>query len=161
MALEHKMIEPFAPALSREGVISFGVSAYGYDLRMADEFRVFANYISGDMLDPKRFDETMFVKQRGATAPRQWGTTRLASLIQTLDRRSLDRITGYGTRDYRVRHPVVGRTKGSSRKEAQKAQERRGFPLALSCASLRQYVLTQCGARSIWLRPQAASGAVC
>jgi dCTP deaminase len=67
MALEHKMIEPFAPALSREGVVSYGVSAYGYDLRCADEFRVFANYISGDVLDPKRFDDNMFVKRTGAT----------------------------------------------------------------------------------------------
>ncbi len=67
MALERKMIEPFAPAQAREGVVSFGVSAYGYDLRCADEFRVFANYISGDVLDPKRFDDNMFVKRTGAT----------------------------------------------------------------------------------------------
>jgi len=60
MAREHKMIEPFAEAQAREGIISFGVSAYGYDLRVADEFRVFNNYLRGDILDPKAFDPNMF-----------------------------------------------------------------------------------------------------
>ena len=41
MALEHKMIEPFTDRQMREGVISYGVSSYGYDIRVADEFRIF------------------------------------------------------------------------------------------------------------------------
>jgi len=41
MSLEHKMIEPFTDRQVREGVISYGVSSYGYDIRVADEFRIF------------------------------------------------------------------------------------------------------------------------
>ena len=40
MSLEHKMIEPFTDRQVREGVISYGVSSYGYDIRVADEFRI-------------------------------------------------------------------------------------------------------------------------
>lgn len=65
MAQEHKMIEPFADRQVRDGVISYGVSSYGYDLRVADEFRIFkANaHQTGDILheriiDPKHISET-------------------------------------------------------------------------------------------------------
>jgi len=47
-ALEHKMIEPFTDRQVREGVISYGVSSYGYDIRVADEFRIFTNVNSND-----------------------------------------------------------------------------------------------------------------
>jgi dCTP deaminase len=60
MALKHRMIEPFADRQMREGVISFGVSSYGYDMRIADEFRVFTN-VYGAIVDPKKFDANAFV----------------------------------------------------------------------------------------------------
>lgn len=55
MALEHKMIEPFTDNQVRNGVISFGVSSYGYDVRVADEFKIFTNVFSA-IVDPKQFD---------------------------------------------------------------------------------------------------------
>jgi dCTP deaminase len=60
MALEHGMIEPFVEKQVREGVISFGVSSYGYDMRVADEFKVFTNVFSA-VVDPKNFSATSFV----------------------------------------------------------------------------------------------------
>lgn len=55
MALEHQMITPFAPGQVREGVISYGVSSYGYDLRLADEYKVFTSTDAG-IVDPKNFN---------------------------------------------------------------------------------------------------------
>ncbi|MGA8072060.1 MAG: dCTP deaminase, partial [Candidatus Acidiferrales bacterium] len=55
MAVEQKMIEPFADRQVREGVISYGVSSYGYDMRVADEFRIFTN-VNSSIVDPKHFD---------------------------------------------------------------------------------------------------------
>jgi dCTP deaminase len=66
MAREHGMIEPFEPSQVREKVISFGVSAYGYDLRLADEFRIFAPP-AGARLDPKQFEPSWFVERRAET----------------------------------------------------------------------------------------------
>ena len=60
MALEHGMIEPFVESQSRTGVVSFGVSSYGYDIRVADEFKVFTN-IYNTVVDPKNFDPKSFV----------------------------------------------------------------------------------------------------
>ncbi len=51
MALEHKMIEPFEDRQVRDGVISYGVSSYGYDIRVADEFRIFTN-VNSTIVDP-------------------------------------------------------------------------------------------------------------
>jgi len=64
MAREHRMIEPFAENQVRNGVISYGVSAYGYDIRVADEFKIFTN-INSTIVDPKRFDEQSFVSFKG------------------------------------------------------------------------------------------------
>ena len=64
MAREHKMIEPFADAQVRDGVISFGVSSYGYDMRVADEYRIFTN-INSTIVDPKHFDPASFVEHKG------------------------------------------------------------------------------------------------
>jgi len=58
------MIEPFADAQVRDGVISFGVSSYGYDMRVADEFRIFTNALSA-IVDPKAFDPKSFVSFQG------------------------------------------------------------------------------------------------
>jgi len=64
MALEHRMIEPFAEKQVREGVISYGLSSYGYDVRIADEFKIFTN-INSTIVDPKAFDPRSFVDFRG------------------------------------------------------------------------------------------------
>ena len=64
MALEHKMIEPFVDAQVRNGVISYGVSSYGYDIRVADEFKIFTN-VFGAIVDPKNFDPKSMVDFRG------------------------------------------------------------------------------------------------
>ena len=60
MALEHDMISPFNEKQVRDGVISYGLSSYGYDLRVADEFKIFTN-VNSTTVDPKRFDERSFV----------------------------------------------------------------------------------------------------
>ncbi len=64
MALEQKMIEPFEDRQVRKNVISYGLSSYGYDVRIADEFKIFTN-VFGAMVDPKSFDPKSFVDYRG------------------------------------------------------------------------------------------------
>jgi dCTP deaminase len=64
MAKEHKMIEPFADHQVRNGVISYGVSSYGYDIRVADEFKIFTNVYSA-IVDPKHFDPKSMVDYKG------------------------------------------------------------------------------------------------
>jgi dCTP deaminase len=64
MALEHRMIEPFEDRQVRAGVISYGVSSYGYDIRVGDEFKVFTN-INSTVIDPKNFDPRSFVDVKG------------------------------------------------------------------------------------------------
>jgi dCTP deaminase len=64
MAREHRMIEPFVEGQVREGAISYGVSSYGYDMRVAPEFRIFTNVLSA-VVDPKHFDDRSFVKFDG------------------------------------------------------------------------------------------------
>ncbi len=54
------MIEPFSEKQVREGVISYGLSSYGYDLRVSDEFKIFTN-VNSAIIDPKAFDERSFV----------------------------------------------------------------------------------------------------
>jgi dCTP deaminase len=60
MAREHRMIEPFTDKQVREGVISYGLSSYGYDVRIADEFKIFTN-INSTIVDVKNFDPRSFV----------------------------------------------------------------------------------------------------
>jgi dCTP deaminase len=60
MAGEHRMIEPFTDKQVRQGVISYGLSSYGYDVRIADEFKIFTN-INHTVVDPKDFDPRSFV----------------------------------------------------------------------------------------------------
>ena len=68
MAEQHRMIEPFTPHLVREAdgarIVSYGTSSYGYDIRCADEFRVFTN-INSTIVDPKNFDPNSFVEVSG------------------------------------------------------------------------------------------------
>ncbi|SRR6056300_571269 len=60
MALEEKMIEPFTDKQTTQGAISYGVSSYGYDIRVTDEFKVFTD-VFNTVVDPKDFNEKSFV----------------------------------------------------------------------------------------------------
>jgi dCTP deaminase len=60
MAQEHDMIDPYSEKQVSEGVISYDVSSYGYDLRVADEFKIFTN-VNRTIVDPNHFDERSFV----------------------------------------------------------------------------------------------------
>src|SRR6188768_886999 len=62
-AQNHGMIEPFVEAQRREGCISYGLSSYGYDARVADEFKIFTN-IDSSVVDPKNFDSNSFVDRK-------------------------------------------------------------------------------------------------
>ena len=62
-ALNHGMIEPFVESQRREGCISYGLSSYGYDARVADEFKIFTN-VDSAVVDPKNFDANSFVDRK-------------------------------------------------------------------------------------------------
>jgi dCTP deaminase len=64
MARQHAMIEPFVETQVRDGVISYGVSSYGYDIRVADEFKIFTN-VHSVVVDPKQFDPKSMVDFQG------------------------------------------------------------------------------------------------
>ncbi|HPO58792.1 MAG TPA: dCTP deaminase [Anaerolineaceae bacterium] len=64
MALEHRMIEPFVEKQVRNGVISYGLSSYGYDIRVADEFKIFTNVYSA-VVDPKDFNPRSMIDYKG------------------------------------------------------------------------------------------------
>jgi dCTP deaminase len=64
MAAEHRMIEPFAEKQVRQGVISYGISSYGYDIRIADEFKIFTN-VNSSVVDPKNMDPSSMVDFEG------------------------------------------------------------------------------------------------
>ncbi len=64
MAREQRMIEPFADSQVRDGVISYGVSSYGYDIRVANEFKIFTNVFSA-VVDAKHFDPKSMVDFKG------------------------------------------------------------------------------------------------
>jgi dCTP deaminase len=64
MAIDNGMIDPFVDNQVRDGVISFGVSSYGYDIRVADEFKIFTNVYSA-IVDPKEFDTRSMVDYKG------------------------------------------------------------------------------------------------
>ena len=67
MCREHGMIEPFEEKQVRSGVISYGVSSYGYDLRIADEFKIFTN-VNSTIVDPKNMDPASMVDFKGPVA---------------------------------------------------------------------------------------------
>ena len=67
MCREHRMIEPFEEKQVREGVISYGVSSYGYDIRTADEFKIFTN-VNSTIVDPKKIDPGSMVDFKGPVA---------------------------------------------------------------------------------------------
>jgi len=66
MATKHKMIEPFVDHQVREGNISYGLSSYGYDMRLADEFKIYEPKGKSG-LDPKSFDKGLFRDFKGKT----------------------------------------------------------------------------------------------
>jgi len=64
MASEAGLISPFEESQVREGVVSYGVSSYGYDVRVGDEYKIFTN-INNVVVDPKNFDQKSFVHHKG------------------------------------------------------------------------------------------------
>ena len=64
MCQQHKMISPFVEGQVRNGVISYGLSSYGYDIRVANEFKIFHN-INNAMVDPKEFNDKSFFEYEG------------------------------------------------------------------------------------------------
>jgi dCTP deaminase len=64
-ANRHHMIDPFVDYQIRDGVISYGLSSYGYDIRIADEFKIFTNVFSA-MVDPKQFDPHSMIDFKGS-----------------------------------------------------------------------------------------------
>jgi len=64
MAVKHRMIEPFEENRVRQGAISFGVSSYGYDIRVSDDFKIF-DRSKVDHVDPKNLDESKFIHFKG------------------------------------------------------------------------------------------------
>lgn len=65
MAKKHKMIEPFVEKLVSKGKVSYGLSSYGYDMRVADEFYIFHNAYPTEVIDPKNAKESYFIKHKG------------------------------------------------------------------------------------------------
>jgi dCTP deaminase len=67
MVKEYGMIEPYVDSQFKDNAVSFGVSSYGYDIRIADEFKIFTN-IDSTVVDPKAFDPRSFVDYQGDVA---------------------------------------------------------------------------------------------
>jgi dCTP deaminase len=63
MATEHAMIEPFEDRQQRDGVISYGLSSFGYDARVAEDFRIFTD-VNSAIVDPKAFSPDSFVARQ-------------------------------------------------------------------------------------------------
>ena len=64
MSKEKGMIEPFSNSLIQKGEISYGLSSYGYDIRVSDQYKIFTN-VNNSIVDPKNFDEKSFVDFKG------------------------------------------------------------------------------------------------
>ena len=96
MARDHGMIEPYEDRQVRQGVISYGVSSYGYDMRVAREFRIFTNVLNS-IVDPKAFDPKSFVEFEGDVCivpPNSFALARsveyfrIPRKVMTIDRKS-------------------------------------------------------------------------
>ena len=81
MARESQMIEPFVDSQVRSGAISYGVSSYGYDVRVGDEFKVFTN-VYNTVVDPKNFDPKSFVDIKADVCVIPPNSFALASTIE-------------------------------------------------------------------------------
>ena len=66
MAKSNKMIAPFVPKQVRKGKISFGLSSYGYDARVSNDFKVFTN-VNSAVVDPKNFKKDSFISRKSNT----------------------------------------------------------------------------------------------
>lgn len=78
------MIQPFEEKLSQQGVISYGLSSYGYDARIANEFKIFTN-INNSLIDPKNFSDSAFVEHRGDSCiipPNSFALARTVELFR-------------------------------------------------------------------------------
>ena len=64
MSLNNSMIKPFSDSLLSKGEISYGLSSYGYDIRVSDEYKIFTN-VNNSIIDPKNFDANSFVDFKG------------------------------------------------------------------------------------------------
>ena len=64
MSKEHDMINPYTEEQIKPGSISYGVSSYGYDARVAEEFKIFTN-VNSEIVDPKNFKSTNFINKNG------------------------------------------------------------------------------------------------
>ena len=64
LAIEEGMISPFEDKQVREGKISYGLSSYGYDARVSEEFKIFTN-VNSEIVDPKNFKSTNFITKNG------------------------------------------------------------------------------------------------
>ncbi|MEO0393647.1 MAG: dCTP deaminase [Pseudomonadota bacterium] len=80
-SVNHGMIEPFEEKQNRDGCISYGLSSYGYDARLAGEFKVFTN-VDNAMIDPKDFSETGFVTRKGDSCIIPPNSFALASTVE-------------------------------------------------------------------------------
>ena len=81
MALEHSMIEPFVDSQVRKDVISYGLSSYGYDIRVGEEFKVFTN-VHSTVVDPKNFNPDSFVNFKGSACVIPPNSFALAKTIE-------------------------------------------------------------------------------
>ena len=99
MAQKHGMIEPFAPDQVRDGKISYGLSAYGYDFRVADEFRIPSDFKLGAVLDPKDFDSAAFAEVKSETCDIPANSYILARSLEyfRIPRNVLALVTGKST----------------------------------------------------------------
>ena len=112
MANEHDMINPFSEKQVREGVISYGLSSYGYDLRVADEFKIFTN-VNSTVVDPKNFDEKIVCHRAVPTCaivpPNSFALARSVEYFKIPARRA-DHLRGQvhlrPLRHHRQRHAV-------------------------------------------------------
>ena len=88
-AEQHGMIAPFSEKQVKDGCISYGLSSYGYDLRVSDEFKIFTN-VNSAIIDPKAFDERSFVSVQ---APIRLSCRRTPSPLRARSSTSRSRAT--------------------------------------------------------------------
>ncbi|MCE3046515.1 dCTP deaminase [Helicobacter kayseriensis] len=81
MSLKHAMISPFCEKQIGRGVVSYGLSSYGYDIRISDEFKIFTN-INATVVDPKNFDCANVVEHKGEICIVPPNSFALASTIE-------------------------------------------------------------------------------
>ena len=81
MALEKEMIKPFISEQKREKVISFGLSSFGYDARVSNEFKIFTD-VDSAMVDPKNFNNNSFVSRKGDECVIPPNSFALASTVE-------------------------------------------------------------------------------